>query len=36
MGVASTFREAVEIFQKLDEKALESTTLELLSRLYSF
>jgi len=36
VGVASTFREAVEIFQKLDEKALESTTLELLSRLYSF
>lgn len=35
-GVASSFRAAVEILQKLDEKELESVTLELLNTLYSF
>ena len=35
-GVASRFRAAVEILQKLDEKDLESVTLELLNTLYSF
>ncbi|WP_370005605.1 tetratricopeptide repeat protein [Methanothermobacter sp. KEPCO 2] len=35
-GVASAFRGAVEIFQKLDEREMESVTLELLNKLYSF
>ncbi|MCQ8904380.1 MAG: tetratricopeptide repeat protein [Methanothermobacter sp.] len=35
-GVASSFRAAVEILQKLDERDLESVTLELLNTLYSF
>lgn len=35
-GVASGFRGAVEIFQKLDEREMESVTLELLNKLYSF
>ncbi|BAM69763.1 conserved hypothetical protein [Methanothermobacter sp. CaT2] len=35
-GVASSFRAAVEILPKLDEKELESVTLELLNTLYSF